>query len=99
MCGPAVGALQTDSFDDAVVSGQTWPNDDEVEVGAPDKRKEKDVVRFCGIKHRQYSINHILSVVPSATSSTTTVSFSSAKNNQGRQEEELCGTQLLWIHC
>ena len=54
MCGPAVGALQTDSYDDdAVVSGQTWPNDDEVEVGAPDKRKEKDVVHFCGIKHMQ----------------------------------------------
>lgn len=70
MCGPAVRALQTDSFDNAVVSGQTWPDDDEVEVGAP-----------------------------SATSSTTTVSFSSAKNNQGRQEEELCGTQLWWIHC
>ena len=53
MCGPAVRALQTDSFDNAVVSGQTWPDDDEVEVGAPDKREEKDVVSFCGIKHMQ----------------------------------------------
>ena len=53
MCGPAVRDLQTDSFDNAVVSGQTWPDDDEVEVGAPDKREEKDVVRFCGIKHMQ----------------------------------------------